>query len=194
MKRSEINNAWKRATACFARHGWSLPPASRWDITDLGLGHYARTGLALVNLAEEPEYCEKLMYAWRGQTTPLHMHRRKKEDIICRAGTLLIEVWAGHPGTTPRGVPVRIKRNGCHTEVRSGDALRLGPGERVTMGPGVYHAFRPESDECVISEISTSNDDAHDNFFADPAIGRFPEIEEDEPALIRLVGETATQA
>ena len=93
MKRSEINTAYHAASACFAQHHWVLPPAPRWDVTDFGLGDFDRFGLTLVNLATEPEYCEKLMYARRNQTTPAHTHAKKKEDIICRAGELTLELW-----------------------------------------------------------------------------------------------------
>jgi hypothetical protein len=48
----------------------------------------------------------------------------------------------------------------------------------------------PISEWCVIGEVSTANDDRNDNFFADPDIGRFPEIDEDEAALVRLIGES----
>ncbi|MFM8655859.1 MAG: D-lyxose/D-mannose family sugar isomerase, partial [Chthoniobacterales bacterium] len=63
MKRSQINGIYREAVACFERHGWALPPEPRWDITDFGLDDFDRYGLVLINLAEEPEYCEKLMYA-----------------------------------------------------------------------------------------------------------------------------------
>ncbi len=59
----------------------------------------------------------------------------------------------------------------------------------MTLVPGVWHAFWPTSDECIIGEVSTANDDRHDNFFLDPRIGRFPGIIEDEPAQVRLPGE-----
>jgi DeoR family transcriptional regulator, fructose operon transcriptional repressor len=39
------------------------------------------TGLTLINLTAAPEDCEKLMYARRGQTTPTHAHKHKKEDV-----------------------------------------------------------------------------------------------------------------
>lgn len=65
-----------------------MPPNARWDITDFGLGNWKRFGLVLVNLAEEPEYCEKLMYAQKGMTTPAHAHKKKKEDIISRGASL----------------------------------------------------------------------------------------------------------
>jgi len=189
MKRSEINRVYRQAQACFERNGWVLPPRPRWDITDLGLGKYSEVGLALVNLTEEHEYCEKLMYSRRNQVTPMHGHQKKKEDIICRNGALAIEVWAADPRQGDRGATFRLKRNGEYGVVSSGEVLHLTAGERVTLEPGIYHSFWADSDECVLGEVSTANDDHHDNFFVDPEIGRYPEIEEDEPALIRLLRE-----
>jgi D-lyxose ketol-isomerase len=92
MKRSEINSLLQSAWRCYEAHGWALPPNPRWDITDFGLGDWRRYGLVLVNLAEEPKYCEKLMYAQKGMTTPAHAHGKKKEDIICRWVRLAVQV------------------------------------------------------------------------------------------------------
>jgi D-lyxose ketol-isomerase len=182
VKHSEINDARREATACLVGHGWALPPAPQWDITDFGLGEFARTGLTLITLANEPEYCEKLMYSRRRQVTPLHTHRKKKEDIVCRHGRLAFELWPGRPDPAQRGAEFTINRNNQPHMVRAGEAIVLAAGERLTLVPGIWHAFWAESDDCVIGEVSTSNDDEHDNFFADPNIGRFPTIEEDEPA------------
>jgi ABC-type sugar transport system, auxiliary component len=190
MKRSEINRAFRDASAFFARHHQALPPEPRWDITDFGLGDFARFGLTLVNLAEEPEYCEKLMYARRGQTTPCHTHAKKKEDIICRVGELTLELWPAKPdspSTPPGGLVVSVDR--APRTLAPGEKLVLAAGSRVTLVPGVWHAFFPSSEECVIGEVSTANDDLRDNFFADSEVGRFPGIDEDEPALVRLVSE-----
>jgi len=144
----------------------------------------------LVNLAEEPEYCEKIMFAVRDQRTVAHCHEKKKEDIIVRRGALRIQFWQGKPEQS-LGKKATIGINGEKRTIPSGTVLELKSGERVTIGPGVYHEFWPCSDTCVIGEVSTVNDDANDNFFADPEIGRFPLIVEDEPAVVRLVGETS---
>ncbi len=190
MKRSEVNAVYREALACFVRHGWALPPHPKWDITDFGLGKFERYGLTVVNLATEREYCEKLMFARRDQTTPCHSHKRKKEDIICRAGELAIKVW---PQTLGSGADlsetVSVPIDGEPTEVRSGEAFVLAAGSRITLLPGVWHAFWPASEECIIGEVSTANDDVKDNLFLDPGVGRFPHIEEDEPALVRLVSD-----
>src|ERR1700729_6135 len=98
MKRSDINNLIRSAKKCFESHGWALPPEPRWDVTDFGLADWRKFGLILINLAEEKEYCEKLMYAQAGMTTPAHCHHKKKEDIIARWGTLAIQVWPSAPG------------------------------------------------------------------------------------------------
>jgi len=65
----------------------------------------------------------------------------------------------------------------------------LEAGERVTIEPGRYHAFWPQSREAIIGEVSMANDDFNDNFYVNPAIGRFPEIEEDEAPIVRLCWE-----
>jgi D-lyxose ketol-isomerase len=188
MRRSEINAAIRLAQEAFTKAGWVLPPKPRWDVTDFGLGHFTEKGLVLVNLAEEREYCEKIMFALRGQKTPVHCHARKKEDIICRCGVLRIQLWSEQPGATSAG-PVLAKINGEERGLSSGVIVDLTSGERITLRPGVFHEFWPLSESCVIGEVSTANDDASDNVFADPEIGRFPTIEEDEPALVRLVSE-----
>jgi D-lyxose ketol-isomerase len=187
MKRSNINQLIRSADKCFLNHGWTLPPLPRWDVTDFGLGAYLRYGLVLVNLAEEPEYCEKLMYALKNMTTPAHMHKKKKEDIICRWGELEVVVW--NDAALTKGDAVSLKINGRDKEIRSGQAIQLQAGERITLVPGVYHEFYPASEECIIGEVSTANDDLHDNFFVNPDIGRFPGVEEDEAPLLKLVSD-----
>lgn len=188
MKRSTINQACREALACFTRHHWALPPAPRWDVTDFGRGDFWRVGLVLINLATEPEYCEKLMYARRGQTTPCHTHARKKEDIICRHGELGLRLWPSRPDAgkkLPETLTVPV--NGTSVAVRTGDTLALAAGSRVTLVPGVWHEFAPLTDDCIIGEVSTANDDLHDNFFLESAVGRFPEIVEDEPTAFHLL-------
>ncbi len=189
MKRSQINQALNDAITCFKTANWALPPQPRWDVTDCGLGEFDQIGLVLLNLSEQPEYCEKLMYSKSNQVTPMHTHRKKKEDIICRSGRLVVELWKLHPERTTKGDPFLLYRNGVQVEARSGEPLVLEAGERVTIVPGVYHAFWPQSREAIIGEVSMANDDFNDNFYVNPAIGRFPEIEEDETPIVRLCWE-----
>ena len=182
MKRSEINAAIKEATEGFERHGWALPPKPRWDVTDFGLGRFAEQGLVLVNLTEQPEYCEKLMYSRRGQVAPTHYHASKKEDIICRWGRLAIKIVSDQD-------LVRLQINGEKRDISTRVPLILAAGERVTLPPHVKHSFWAESEYALIGEVSTANDDVGDNFFENKEIGRFSEVEEDEPPVTRLVSE-----
>lgn len=189
MKRSTVNQAVKDAIRFFKEHHWHLPPDPKWDVTDFGLGHFDKYGLVLVNLAEENEYCEKLMYAKKGMTTPCHSHNKKKEDIIVRNGKLAIQVWKGKPFETAPDEKFPVKINGVVEKVYSGDVLALESGHRITLEPGIYHEFFPLSEECIIGEVSTVNDDLHDNLFIDPDIGRFSDIIEDEPPVVKLVSD-----
>lgn len=188
MKRSEINQLIVSARSCFEQHGWTLPPRPRWDVTDFGLGDWTRNCLVLVNLAEHEEYCEKLMYARQGMVTPAHCHCKKKEDIISRWGTLRVQVWPGHPEEKVHGA-FDVLINNEWQSVPSGVEIDLKAGERITLTPNVYHTFRPVTEECIIGEVSTANDDAHDNFFTDPNVGRFPHVEEDEATLVKLLSD-----
>lgn len=188
MKRSAINQLIRSAQDCFRAHGWSLPPNARWDVTDFGLGNWRKFGLVLVNLAEEAEYCEKLMYARKEMTTPAHCHRKKKEDIICRWGRLAVRTWVGHPSqASPEQFVVPINHEPM--SIRSNGVIELDAGSRVTLVPGVYHEFYPLSQECIIGEVSTANDDLHDNYFVNSDIGRYPGVEEDEPVMIKLISD-----
>lgn len=191
MKRTEINQAFAAASRCFFEHGWSLPPNAKWDITDFGLGNFPSSGLTLINLASEPEYCEKLMYAARSQRTPCHMHAKKKEDIVCRTGKLELWLWPQKPSIERilTGDTLHVSVNGVRTKILAGSPVVLEAGSRITLAPGIWHAFAPQSEHCIIGEVSTGNDDRHDNFFLDENVDRFPGIIEDEPARIHLVSE-----
>jgi len=189
MKRSEVNHAIRKATAFFEQHHWHLPPNPAWDVTDFGLGNFDKKGLVLINLAEEIEYCEKLMFASKNQETPLHCHAKKKEDIIVRVGSIAIELWLGKPSEAAKDAKFEVQVNRQMRTFQQGEVLELTAGERITLVPGVYHAFYPTSEACIIGEVSTANDDTNDNFFVDPDIGRYAAIEEDEPALIRLLSD-----
>jgi len=189
MKRSAINVAYREALAVFQRAGWALPPQPRWDVTDCGSGDFNRCGLVLVNLAEEPEYSEKLIYMRAGQMIPAHTHLRKKEDIICRRGELMMELWLGPPAIDRVSGRLRVKRSGEWISVTAGEPFALAAGERVTLEPGTYHCFWPSQADTIIGEVATANDDANDNVFADLSVTRFPAVEEDEPAAVRLVSD-----
>lgn len=171
-----------------------------WDITDYGQGRFDGMGLFLFTLRNGLLsdlkrgggmcYAEKLLISRQDQLSPMHTHVIKAEDIINRGGaTLVVELYGSDDkgGFAPdRGGMVRC--DGIDRAYAPGDKLRLAPGESVTLMPGDWHAFWGEGGDVLIGEVSTVNDDESDNVFREP-IGRFAEIEEDEPPLHLLVSD-----
>lgn len=182
MKQSDVNRLCREADACLRRHGWALPPNAQFAATDFGLGDYRAAGLVEVLLANEPEYCEKIMYAGENMSTPAHTHGKKKEDIICRSGEIRLTLWNENPRLEPACGSVSVQINREMRTLQSGETFTLKPGERITLTPGIWHEFAPSSPGTLIGEVSTWCDEATDNFFADPKVDIFHAIEPDEPA------------
>ena len=167
-----------------------------WDITDFGLGDYAHTGLFIFTIRNgDPEdlkkgggklYAEKILVSDINQVTPLHFHWRKVEDIINRGGgKLMIQVYNSTEFDRLADTDVTVSLDGVKRLVKAGDMVVLGPGESITLPSRLYHKFWAIEGRVLIGEVSLVNDDNTDNRFYEP-VGRFPEIEEDEPPLYLL--------
>ena len=218
MKRSEINFEIKEAEAFFRSFGFRLPGFAGWtpeelrnhagideifdcklgwDVTDFGHGDFRREGLLLFTLrngiagsAQYPKpYAEKIMISRSGQRTLMHCHEKKREDIINRGGGMLVfELFNRVPGEVRLAeTPVTLSRDGERITVKPGEQLRLAPGESITLEPHVFHSFWGDGD-VLIGEVSSVNDDLHDNVFFGEQI-RFPAIDEDEPPYRLLVSD-----
>ena len=171
-----------------------------WDITDYGSGDFSKVGLFLFTIRngnqKRPEeykkpYAEKIMIVDDGQVTPYHYHWYKMEDIINRGGgTLVIKLYNSDKETDllDKVNPVTVHSDGRTYEVPAGTEVRLAPGESVTLHQGQYHSFWAEGGKTLVGEVSQCNDDNADNRFLDN-VGRFPEIEEDEPKEYLLCNE-----
>ena len=172
-----------------------------WDITDYGLGRFEEVGFSLITLRNGnhamPErypktYAEKLLYIKEGQYSPMHFHWSKMEDIINRGGgNVLIRVYNALPDEEiDHESPVTVHLDGCKRIVPAGTQLRLTPGQSISITPYLYHDFEVEkgSGPVLLGEVSQCNDDKTDNRF-NPPMGRFPQIEEDEPPYRLLCGE-----
>ncbi|MDT8856188.1 D-lyxose/D-mannose family sugar isomerase [Paracoccaceae bacterium Fryx2] len=171
-----------------------------WDITDYGQGRFDELGLFLFTLRNGDLadlrrgggmcYAEKLLISRQDQLSPMHTHVIKAEDIINRGGaTLCVELFGSDAaGAFDAGAGGMVRCDGIARAFAPGEVLRLAPGESVTLMPGDWHAFWGEGGDVLIGEVSTVNDDVTDNIFRDP-IGRFAEIEEDEPPLHLLVSD-----
>jgi D-lyxose ketol-isomerase len=225
VKRSEVNRTIEAAMALFNDRGFRLPPFSSWspgdwfrrgeavlELMKAGLGWdvvewrpeaFAEHGLLLFTMRNimrtHPAgcvdgYAEKLLLVRAGQRTPLHTHRQKMEDLINRGGgNMVIEL-----------VPdaridedFHVKLDGATKRIeRHGESIVLRPGESITLLPGIYHAFQASGGDVIAGEVSTRNDDARDNSFADET-ERYPRLQEDErperllvadyPRIMRLI-------
>lgn len=171
-----------------------------WDVTDFGSGRFAECGLVLfclrnglVGVAGERTYAEKLLVVGEGQLTPTHRHAAKMEDIINRGGgDLVIEFCASDANGAPLEDDIEVPVDGLPRRLKAWEPLVLRPGESVTIRTGLYHRFygRKGGGAVLVGEVSQVNDDRNDNFFLEP-VGRFAQIEEDEPPLRRLWNEGA---
>ena len=161
-----------------------------WDITDYGLGRFYETGFSLITLRNGNQknkkylkpYAEKLLMLYPGQNSPMHYHWYKMEDIINRGGNdVFITLYNGGEDGRLLDTPVSVSKDGVRLSLPAGTAVRLAPGESLTITPYLYHNFIMPRDggRVLLGEVSMCNDDETDNRFYDP-IGRFPAIEEDE--------------
>lgn len=170
-----------------------------WDITDFGQGDYEGLGLFLFTIrngsledlqrGKGRVYAEKLLVTDMDQITPMHFHWNKTEDIINRGGgKLAIQLYNATEDEKLADTDVTVNMDGVKRTFKAGDIVLLQPGESITLVPYCYHKFWAEEDRVLIGEVSTVNDDDADNCFYEK-VGRFPEIEEDEPPLYLLVND-----
>jgi D-lyxose ketol-isomerase len=168
-----------------------------WDITDFGQGNYQKTGLFIFTIrngtmnelrkGQGKVYAEKLLIVDVGQITPMHFHWSKTEDIINRGGgNLVIQLYNSTKDEGLDTSDVIVSIDGVKHVVKAGDTVTLQPGESISLTGGLYHKFWGEGSRVLVGEVSSVNDDDVDNRFYEP-VGRFPEIEEDEPPLYPLV-------
>jgi len=173
-----------------------------WDITDFGHGNYEKDGLFMFTVRNgSPEniktmsgklYCEKIMIVDVNQRTPMHFHWTKVEDIINRGGgKLVIKLFNSTSDERLADTDVTVSIDGLRHTLKAGDKVVLSPGESITLTSRLYHEFWGAESRVLVGEVSLVNDDRTDNRFYEP-VGRFPEIEEDEPPLHLLVPDYAS--
>ncbi len=171
-----------------------------WDITDYGVGKFDEMGLFLFTVRNGDNaalksgsgmlYAEKIMISRRDQISPMHRHILKAEDIINRGGAkLAIQMYESGPdGAIDDSLDVTVALDGITHTQKPGEILMLDPGDSVTLLPGNWHKFWGEGGDVLIGEVSTVNDDVTDNVFVEK-IGRFSDIDEDEPPVHLLVAD-----
>ncbi len=164
-----------------------------WDVTDYGMGDYDKLGITLITLRNgnvnnkkyTKTYAEKLIRIQEGQISPMHFHWNKMEDLINKGGgNIIMKLYNATKDEKLDEVgEVEINTDGRRYMVPAGSEIRLTPGESISLYPYFYHEFwvEPGTGETLVGEVSMCNDDNSDNRFLNQ-YGRFPAIEEDEPA------------
>jgi D-lyxose ketol-isomerase len=178
--------AWRHADAS---HQEIIDNMLGWDITDFDHGDFLKSGLILFTLRngnpkhDTKPYAEKIMVVREKQTTPMHFHSSKMEDIINRGGgNLVIEIYGSNSDGKFSSESVELKVDGVRRKVNPGGKIVLEPGESICLKQGVYHSFWGETGKgkVLVGEVSMVNDDTSDNHFYEKQ-GRFSQVIEDEP-------------
>ena len=220
MKRSEVNASLVWAKKLLEQHQFKLPCFGYWtldewkanvdkidtikkvmlgwDITDYGMGDFAKVGSVLFTIrngnekGEGTPYAEKLIPVYDGQRLPMHHHKCKTEDIINRGGGIMfIKLYNTLPGGGVDYVnDVTVYMDGIEHTVKAGEAIDITPGNSISLTPGMNHIFGAKAGcgDLIVGEVSSINDDNTDNYFAEP-VSRFSQIEEDEAILHPLCNE-----
>lgn len=222
MRRSEVNNAINWAKALLEKNNIRLPDMAYWpldtwrarkddlatiretmmgwDITDFGMGDFAKVGAVLYTVRngsmKHPDmgvpYCEKYIVMREGQRLPKHYHVFKTEDIINRAnGVLSVTLFAVDPATGKEtGADVAVYLDGVKHTVASGEEVLISPGNSITLPPYIAHIFGPKmgKGDLIVGEVSKVNDDLTDNYFLENT-SRFAALDEDCEILHPLCNE-----
>ncbi len=164
-----------------------------WDVTDFGSDDFAHCGAVLFTVRNgdkndkeyKAPYAEKyiILDDTTGQEIPLHYHIDKTEDIICRAGGVLVVQMYGRAadGGLDQETPIKVWMDGVLRTFKAGENIYITPGNSITLEPFTYHRFFAEEGKglLIVGEVSKVNDDDNDNIFLKPS-ERFTAIEEDE--------------
>jgi sialic acid synthase SpsE/mannose-6-phosphate isomerase-like protein (cupin superfamily) len=108
-----------------------------------GLDDFERSGLVLITVVNRG-YCKKLLVSLPGQEHPEQWHNEKEETF-------------------------HILRGEVHLRL-DGELRHCGPGDVITVEPGVRHSFVSPTG-AIIEEISTTHNGA-DSFYTDERINR----------------------
>jgi D-lyxose ketol-isomerase len=174
MSPDEISARRRAAAEALSAAGIVLTPAERAgiEITDLGLGAFEESGLALLVYVNTARVCAKELVLLPHQTCPQHRHPPvgdnpgKEETFRCRRGEVYLYL-PGPPTPERRASPPSAR---AHTYTVFHEVM-LRPGDQHTIPPDTWHWFQAGDEGAVVSEFSTRSTDEHD-VFADPAIRR----------------------
>ncbi len=177
MKLTEATKLRKRALQFLKKAHIVVLPKEKLniEIADFGLNDIKNVGLELVVYENNERYCAKELILLPRQICPEHRHPRlneknigKQETFRCRWGKVFLYT-EGEPAKKPKAkVPAQYRQ---HMTVWK--EIVLTPGGQYTLPPNTLHWFQSGDQGAVVSEFSSTSDDASD-VFTDPNITRAP--------------------
>jgi D-lyxose ketol-isomerase len=177
MKKAVADTLRRKAAAMMKHAGITLTKeeAATIEIADFGLGDIANVGLEVVTYVNNSRYCAKELVLFPRQMCPEHRHPPlngtnpgKQETFRVRWGKAYLYTH-GDPTPKPKArVPERHRK---HLTVWH--EIVLKPGEQFTLPPNTPHWFQAGDTGAIISEFSSTSDDASD-IFTDPGVNRLP--------------------
>lgn len=180
MKLSAAKKMQKAALAILGEAGIALTKEEKAhiEIADFGLNDVETVGLELVMYENNDRYCAKELVLLPGQTCPEHRHPPlspsnpgKQETFRCRRGIVYLYV----PGVPAKKPKARLPKKYLPF-VTVWHEVVLRPGDQYTLPPNTAHWFQSGKNGAIVSEFSSTSDDASD-VFTDPNIQRLPMID-----------------
>jgi len=180
MKLGEVVKIQNKAMVFLNKAGIVITPKEHENIevADFGLNDIRNIGLELVVYENNDRYCAKELILFPRQTCPEHLHPPlskqnigKQETFRCRWGEVYLYVEGSRTRKPKAVVPEEYKEylNVWHE-------ITLLPGEQFTIKPNTRHWFQAGDEGAVVSEFSSTSDDASD-VFTDPHIKRLPTVD-----------------
>ncbi len=166
----------KRSLELLAKAGIVITETEKQqlEVADFGLGQIMITGLQIITYINTDRYCAKELMLLPGQTCPEHRHPQrgtvdgKQETFRCRWGTVYLNVEG--PKTEARVSQPPIGDEAYYTVFHE---IVLHTGDQYTIDSNTLHWFQAGPEGAVVSEFSSTSDDASD-VFTDARIQRLP--------------------
>ncbi len=177
MKNSPNSRLRRRALTLLRRAKIVVTAAEArsMEIADFGMNDPETIGLELIVYENNDRYCAKELVLLPRQICPQHRHPPlspanpgKRETFRCRWGKVYLYT---EGDATPRpAARVPAKYRDAFTVWHQ---ITLRPGDQYTLPPNTLHWFQSGNEGAVISEFSSSSDDASD-VFTDHRVRRVP--------------------
>lgn len=148
---------------------------ARIEYTDFGLSNIREEGLNLVVYINTDRYCAKEMVLLPDQTCPEHLHPSvngkigKQETFRVRWGKVFLYV-KDDKKLEENKIQTSLPKKNKNYYTASKEIILL-PGEQYTIDPNTCHWFKAGAEGAVISEFSSTSDDASD-IFTNPRVQR----------------------